>query len=234
MNAMKKGTTGQAKETNKDDAQVEKVVQGHPDPEIISSDEKMEEAIYGEIGDLAKTLNGMVGKIQTAESVIESVSTELPFGTDQLSDVNRKTEEATQKILDDTDKVNDNNDLMLVRLESLKATLFDESLQSQEKVKGDIQALCRLLSENKNTMFNMVGTLSFQDPAGQQIRKVTAMLELLQARVLKMVVTFGKKARGTEIPEARKEELLTELEYSSEGERIEQDLVDTVLSEYGF
>ena len=192
------------------------------------------EALYGEVGELAKYLNQIMGKLRSAESVMETVSEELPLGTDQLSEANRRTEEATAKILDDTEKVNDNHGEMAARLESLKATLFDEQLQEQEKVKADIKALCKLLEDNKQVMFNLVGTLSFQDPTGQQIRKVSAMLQALQARMLKMVITFGKKVRGNTVPEKREEELLSELEYSGTCEKIEQDLVDSVLKEYGF
>jgi len=191
-------------------------------------------SLFGEVGEMTKYLNEMVGKIQSAESVMESVSEELPLGTDQISEVTRKTEEATQKILDDTEKVSENNDLMTIQLESLKATLFDESLRSQEKVKADVKEICRLIEDNKQVMFNLVGTLSFQDPAGQQLRKVTHMLKALQSRMLKMVITFGKKVRGDVVPEKQEEALLTELEYSSEGEEIDQDLVDSVLKGYGF
>lgn len=199
-----------------------------------SGNDQSPASLYGEVGELAKDLNGMVGKFQAAGSEMESVSNELPFGTDELAEVGRKTEEATQKILDDADKVIDNNDLMSERLHSLKATLFDESIDAHDKVKGDIKALCELLDENKKTMFNLIGTLSFQDPAGQQLRKVTNMLKTLQARILKLIVNFGHTAGSSDVSEDRQEELLSELEYRSDGEAIEQDLVDSVLKEYGF
>lgn len=191
--------------------------------------------LYLEVGELAQYLNGMVGKLNSAGSLMESLSSELPFGTDELAEVGRKTEEATQKILDDSDKVIDNHERMSVHLDSLKAALLGEPIQEVEgKIKADIEILCQLLAENKATMFNLVGTLSFQDPAGQQLRKVTHMLKMLQSRVLKMVVGFGQSAGGTPVEQHRQKELMTELEYSSDGEALEQDLVDSVLKEYGF
>ncbi len=200
----------------------------------VSVADQTQAALYGEIGGLAKDLTGMVGKFHEAGSEMESVSNQLPFGTDELDEVSRKTEEATQKILDDSDKVIDNNDLMSERISSLKATLFDESIDAHEKVKEDIKALCLLLEENKKTMFNLVGTLSFQDPAGQQLRKVTNMLKSLQSRILKIVVNFGHTMGSVDVSEDRQEELLSELEYTTDGETLEQDLVDSVLKEYGF
>ncbi len=190
--------------------------------------------LYSEVGELAQYLNEIVGKIRSAGSMMESVSNQIPFGRDELSEVSRKTEEATQKILDDADKVIDNDDLMFERIASLKATLLDESLKSEIKVQEELKTLSSLLDDNKATMFNLVGTLSFQDPAGQQLRKVSTSLEQLRARILKMVVTFGRGAKRVKIAEAREEELLSGLEYSSEGDTLDQDLVDSVLKEYGF
>lgn len=205
-----------------------------PVENTTSNSDKNHAALYGEVGELAKDLTGIVGRFQAAGSEMESVSNELPFGTDELDEVSRKTEEATQKILDDSDKVIDNNDLMSERLHSLKATLFDESIDEHDKVKEDIKALCELLEDNKKTMFSLVGTLSFQDPAGQQLRRVTMMLKSLQSRILKIVVNFGHTLGSVEVSEDRQEELLSELEYSKNGETLEQDLVDSVLKEYGF
>lgn len=200
----------------------------------VSDELQNQSALYGEVGELAKDLSGMVGKFQVAGSEMESVSSQLPFGTDELAEVSRKTEEATQKILDDSDKVIDNNDLMSDRLHSLKATLFDESIDAHDKVKEDIKALCELLEANKKTMFNLVGTLSFQDPAGQQLRKVSNMLQGLQSRILKIIVNFGHTEGSVDVSEDRQEEFLSELEYSTDGDVLEQDLVDSVLKEYGF
>lgn len=198
------------------------------------TNKKIDEALFGEVGDLAKHLNGIYAKINSAESFLEDASAQLPMGTGQLSEVTRKTEEATQQILDDTEKILGNHDLMGTRLESLKATLFDESLDGLMMIKEDIKALSALLEDNKQVMFNLVTTLSFQDPAGQEIKKVESMLQGLQSRLLKMIITFGEKVKGNEVSEDRGEALLTKLEDSNKDERLNQDLVDTVLKEYGF
>ncbi len=204
-----------------------------PAPKAPLTDEKHLD-LYGEVGELAQCLNGIVGKLQSAGSMMESVSNQLPSGTDELLEVSRKTEEATQKILDDADVVIDNHDLMSARIESLNERLSSEALNGEIALKEDIAVLSGLLEENKKTMFHLVGTLSFQDPAGQQLRKVTAMLKSFQSRILKMVVTFGQQSSDARVDEDRQEELLSELEYSSDGEQLEQGLVDTVLKEYGF
>lgn len=184
--------------------------------------------------ELGQSLNEMLAKVRIAGSVMESVSSELHQGTDELKEVSRKTEEATTKILDDSEKVVENHALMSERIASIKAALFDESLKAEENIKADFKALNALLDENKATMLNLVGTLSFQDPAGQQMRKVSSMLKVFQSRLLKMVVTFGENGEGFVPDPELKETLLSELEYSSGGTALDQDLVDRVLKECGF
>ncbi|MBN4054178.1 protein phosphatase CheZ [Nitrospira defluvii] len=193
-----------------------------------------EEALYGEVGDLAKYISTMTSGVDSAESFMEDASAALPKGSSELLEVTRATEEATQQILDDTEKIIVNHELMAAKLESLKATLFGETLSAANEVKEDITALNTLIKHNKDVMFNLVATLSFQDPAGQQIKKVDAMLRNLQSRLLKLVVTFGKQTKGNEVAEKKTEALLSELGDSIEGKKLDQDLVDSVLKEYGF
>ncbi len=190
--------------------------------------------LYAEVGELALYLNKMVTKVRTAGSIMESVSSELHIGRDELQDVHRKTEEATTKILDDADKIVENHSLMSERIEDIQTALNHESPIEKENLEANLKHLTQLLDENKLTMMNLVGTLSFQDPAGQQLRKVNAMLKVFQSRLLKMVVTFGQNNPESDPGPEHKEALLSELEYSASGEKLDQQLVDRVLKEYGF
>lgn len=193
------------------------------------------DSLYEEVGDLAKYISALTQKVTSAESLMEDAFNDLPRGTDQLSEVGRKTEEATQHILDDTERLIGNHELMSTKLESLKATLFDENLQNAMTIKEDISALGTLLKNSKDVMFNLVGTLSFQDPAGQEIKKVEAMLKALQSRLLKLVIAFGKGKKNPSLSEHEEKQILSQLESpSNKGERLNQELVDSVLKAYGF
>jgi len=192
------------------------------------------EDLYEEVGDLAKYLSGVCSKIHTAEEFMDDAASDLPMGTDQLAEVAQKQEDATQEILDDTDKIIENDDQMEERLASLKAILFTENLDARDEIKEEVMALCQLVKANKNTMFSLTAKLSFQDSTGQQIKKVATMLNTLQSRLLKMVVTFGKKSdrkKKKKASEDRGDQLLEKL--NSE-EKMEQGLVDDVLAEFGF
>lgn len=194
----------------------------------------IEEDLYGEVGDLAKYLSGVCSKIRTAEDFMDDASGDLPMGTDQLSEVAKKQEEATQEILDDTDKIIENDDKMEERLASLRATLFSEDLGARNEVREDVMALCKLVEANRNVMFSLTAKLSFQDSTGQQIQKVATMLNTLQARLLKMVVTFGKQSdhkKAKKVTIDRGDQLLEKL---NNEDKMNQNLVDTVLTEFGF
>lgn len=204
---------------------------GHyPESSESSEHQALEEGMSTE----AASPNEMMAKVRIVGSVIEKVSSELHYGTDQLREISRKTEEATTKILDNSDEVVENHALMSDRIDSIKATLFDESLKAEEKIKSDLNALSNLLNENKRLMLNLVGNLSFQDPAEQQMRHVSSMLQVFQSRLLKMVVTFGENSTEAISDSELKETILNELEYASDGEALDQDLVDRVLREWGF
>ncbi len=203
-------------------------------PALNDEPSLLEEDLYGEVGDLAKYLSGVCSKIQTAEDFMDDAASDLPMGTDQLSEVAKKQEEATQDILDDTDKIIENGEQMEASLASLRATLFSEELSARAEIKEDVMALCKLVEANRNVMFSLTAKMSFQDSTGQQIQKVATMLNTLQSRLLKMVVTFGKKSdhkQAKKVTVDRGDQLLEKL---NEEDKMNQNLVDTVLSEFGF
>ncbi len=193
-----------------------------------------EAELYEEVVKLAHFLNEMISKIRTAGTVMESVSNEMNLGTDELTEVGRKTEEATEKILDDSEKVVENHTFMSDRINKIRTRILNEDSVVGEALAQDFEDLEHLLTENKSAMMDLVGTLSFQDPAGQQLRKVASMLKVFQSRILKMVVTFGQRDLESSSNEHNKKDLLDELEYSSDGKVLDQDLVDRVLKDYGF
>lgn len=192
------------------------------------------EDLYEEVGVLAKYLSGVCSKIRTAEDFMSDASSDLPMGTNELAKVAKKQEEATQGILDDTDKIIENDEKLEGLLTSLRSKLFSEELSARNEIKEEVMALCGLVENNKNIMFSLMAKLSFQDSTGQQIQKVADMMNILQSRLLKMVVTFGKKSerkQAKKVSVDRGDQLLEKL---NNEERMEQGLVDSVLAEFGF
>ncbi|MEK7306547.1 MAG: HAMP domain-containing protein, partial [Nitrospirota bacterium] len=73
---------------------------------------EIESDLYGELGELARYINITFKKLQTLEPNIKLSSEKIPMATSQLSDITRATEEATNRIMELTEKVLDNHDLI--------------------------------------------------------------------------------------------------------------------------
>ncbi|MFY9269194.1 MAG: protein phosphatase CheZ [Candidatus Manganitrophaceae bacterium] len=189
--------------------------------------------LYGELGDLAKDMNGMLSKFLSVEEEMRQASADIPVEADQLTGLRRFTEEATHKILGYTEKSMDHHDGMAERLERLKSLLPRRSGRVKEMQK-EVEALSLLVTEDKKVLMDLLMALEFQDLASQRLKKIAATLQEVQSRILKLVITFGAKVRGDKTEHDKEAHLLKRLETSSETETLNQGLVNDILKEFGF
>jgi chemotaxis protein CheZ len=188
--------------------------------------------LYEALGNIAKDLNQILMKQEIVESHIKSASEDLPLLSDQLSDVNRFTEEETHKILEYTEKVMDNHGLLGTKIREVQGVLNGNVFDPAE-VKGKLHMVGNVIDENNKILMNILTGLSFQDLAGQRMKRMDVILQDLQARILKLVVTYGMKKRDEETKGSKQRELLNELE-SSTGVKLAQVEVNDILKEFGF
>lgn len=187
---------------------------------------RVESELYGELGELARYINITFKKLQTLEPNIKLSSEKIPMATSQLSDITRATEEATNRIMELTEKVLDNHDLISSGIERVKG--------SDRLDKTNIGELDRLVSDNKNSLIEIITCLSFQDLTGQKINKIMVMMRDVESRILELIVTFGLKANNKEqgMDEVTSP-LLNELKRPVSDD-LKQDLVDDMLKRFGF
>jgi chemotaxis protein CheZ len=197
-----------------------------------SSHETIPDGLYGELGGLAKDLNNMLMRQEDVESQVKAASEDLPLLSNQLLDVNRFTEEETHKILEYTEKVLDNHALIAARLRETKIMLSGEPLDRPglERKLGEMSGL---VNENNKVLMDILTGLSFQDLAGQRMKRMDVILQDLQSRILRLVVTYGMEKRNEDKCVSKKRELLNELQ-SSTGVKLAQGEVNDILKEYGF
>lgn len=189
--------------------------------------------LYKEIGDLAKYLNEMFQTLQSAESDMQEASAQIPFGREQLSDVNQFTEEATHRILAYAEKAIGNQNLLVSSVEFLK-TMAASGSMDLVKTREHLDRISSLSGDNKKILVDIVFALGFQDLAAQRLRKIETALQEVQSRILKLIITFGIKVGSNTVTVDKQEAMLTELSESSKTERLEQGLVDDILKEFGF
>ncbi len=189
--------------------------------------------LYKELGDLAKHLNEIFRTLQSAELDIQEASAQIPFGREQLSDVTQFTEEATHRILGYAEKAIDNQNLLTPSVEFLKAMAASGSMDPV-KTREHLDRVSSLLGDNKKILVDIVFALEFQDLTAQRLRKIETAMQEVQSRILRLIITFGVKVGVNPVAVDKQEAMLTELSESSKTERLEQDLVDDILKEFGF
>lgn len=186
----------------------------------------IESDLYGELGELARYINMTFKKLQTLEPNIKLSSEKIPLAASQLSDITRATEEATNRIMELTEKVLDNHDLISSGIERVKC--------SNRLDKSNIGELDKLVSNNKESLIEIITCLSFQDLTGQKINKIMEMMREVESRILELIVTFGLKANSEKgnMDEVTSP-ILNELK-KPVSDDLKQDLVDDMLKKFGF
>lgn len=175
-------------------------------------------ALYGQIGELAKYINATIKKLQTVEPNIALATDKIPTASLQLSEITKATEEATHSIMGQVESVLDNQDLLLHHIEAIEKGV---------NLAKEVGELRQVTADNKDILLDIITGLSFQDLTGQKIKTIISLIEEIEKRIIHLIVTFGLKSK-TMVEEN------SPLKGFTDNTKIEQDLVDTILKEFGF
>ena len=137
------------------------------------------------------------------------------------------TEEGTHKVMAITEEMTEDREQMKKLVQSIP-TLSGEDLTSC------LQNITKLLNADETRLTNITVALGFQDIVAQRVAKLVTVLDEVQHKLLKLVVVFGlQNKKETAKKEGRGYEMLKQLE-ASKDTALKQDLVDDILSEFGF
>lgn len=182
--------------------------------------------LYGEIGELAKYVNEMLRKVGSAELSMGRTAEDIPKTSDQLDEIIRLTEEGTHRVMGHAEDVMNNQSILMRQIDAMK-----EGGNGQIE---EIDQMKKLVRENQKKMMDLFTSLEFQDIAGQRLQKVAMLMKEIQGRILKLVVAFGLESKETEGAEDKQKVLLKELDELTSSERLDQNLIDDILGEFGF
>lgn len=200
-----------------------------PGDEEISEDGLDEKrSIKTEMEELAKYVEVITKTIREMESPVTSTSDQLPQATSHLHDLAKMTEDGTHKVLGLTEELERNREVIQHHVEQLRANVAGRAVK-------DLDAILALVKADEGRLLNIHVALSFQDLVAQRVAKLVTILNEIQHKLLKLVVIFGiqqKKGGAGSSSEGRGYEMLRQLE-SSKTTALEQDLVDSIMSEYG-
>ena len=187
------------------------------------------ESISHELAELSKYVEVITSTIRELESPVTSTSDQLPQATAHLNDLATMTEEGAHKVLSLSEEIEKNRKTLQSGLNRLREEVGGDHTKS-------IDALLELVRRDEDRLLNIHVALSFQDLVAQRVAKLVMILNEVQHKLLKLVVVFGiqqKKDGEATKDGSRGYEMLRQLE-SSKTTALEQELVDEILSEYGF
>lgn len=209
------------------DRRIEAKVTG--DGEMPEKALDVERSINAELEELTKYIEVITKAIREMESPVTSTSEQLPQAASHLNDLAKMTEEGTHQVLSLTEELEQNREMVQQRLEQLRENVAGRAVK-------DIDAILEMVKGDKGHLMNIHVALSFQDLVAQRVAKLVVILNEIQHKLLKLVVIFGiqqKKDGNGPKAEGRGYEMLCQLE-KSKTTALQQDLVDTIMSEFGF
>ena len=188
--------------------------------------------LYTNLGELARYLDETMRKLSALEQPLTSSTGQLPKASDALADLTRMTEQGTHQVMELTDALLVSTRQLRAGLETIQIGL-SETGREHMGVMAQAAALMNLAAANQKTLMDIITALSFQDLAGQRVKKIVGILDEVQSRLLELVVVFGAKGAPKDGGPDRAEALLKELE-QTKTTAIKQDVVDDLLKEFGF
>lgn len=187
--------------------------------------------LYGELGELARSLESAMRKVSEIGAPLASDSAPLPQATAHLLDLNKMTEDGTLEVMRLAEIIQDTRARAAKELAAVVSTLETVDCHTLAARLG--KTASELAQDNKHLM-DIMTALSFQDLVAQRVKKLVTIIEDVQCKLVELVVVFGLKEESAS-PETQGKagEMLKQLE-ASKSTAIKQDLADELLSEFGF
>jgi chemotaxis protein CheZ len=186
--------------------------------------------LYGELGELTRYIENTMRQLRCVEAPVEETTAQLPQASEHLSDLAKLTEEGTHRVMELTEELQDNRTLVMQRVGEVTGQFSG----SQAGVQTDrMAAITALLLADEKRLMDIMTALSFQDLVAQRIKKIVAILDDVEHKLLQMVVVFGSNPEGAQGANGKADQMLKELE-ASRCTALKQDLVDDILGQFGF
>ncbi|MFO0775894.1 MAG: protein phosphatase CheZ [Nitrospiraceae bacterium] len=188
--------------------------------------------LYEELGTLARYIENTRSGFQNAQQPLEAASTQLPQAAAHLSDLRQLSEDATHKVMTQTEALEENAGKMGRTVKSVLTKLEQAGLTGP--LVDELRTLQTVLTDDEARRIEIFTALTFQDLLAQRINKLATVLTEVEHKLLELLVIFGSGSNGTaKVDEGKTGEMLKWLE-ASKTTALKQDLVDDVLNQLGF
>lgn len=187
--------------------------------------------LYEELGELARFVKDTMRTLSEASPQLTSTSAQLPAAASHLSDLKQMTEDGTLEVMRLTELIQDGHgqiakDLSAV-VEVLRAMDCKTLVERLEKVTS-------VLAQDDKYLTEIMTALSFQDLVAQRVKKLVAILNEVEGKLVELVVIFGLQQSGQAASDASLAgQLLKQLE-ESKTTAMKQKVADDILAQFGF
>lgn len=190
----------------------------------------------GEIGRLASFINQTMRNLQELDPSVGASSRRLPKMIGHLSEVVQETEQASLRVLDEIDRIAEEQAAMGRDLQQL-AVLLNEEWGKADRQNAALQTVARLREIHgrvQGRALEIMGAMEFQDITAQRIRKSMALITEIHDRLLRLLVLFNippDEKDGVDVD--GKWKAINEFATASASNAMNQEMADRVLAEFG-
>lgn len=187
--------------------------------------------LYEELGELARFVENAMTTISAASPQIMASSTQLPTAASHLSDLSKMTEDGTLEVMRLTEMIQDSHGLVAKDLAAVVEVLRAMDCTT---LTGRLEKVSSVLGQDDKYLTEIMTALSFQDLVAQRVKKLVAILNEVQGKLVELVVIFGLQQSGQAVSDANLAgQLLKQLE-ESKTTAMKQKVADDILAQFGF
>ncbi len=175
--------------------------------------------VEGELAELAKYIDKTRKSLQELHPSLSETKEKIPNASEQLKKITKETEQATLNIMNHTEILLDNRDIIEEKINEIMQNLEQDKID-KEKIINACKEIKNINEAERNRLINILEQLSFQDLTGQKINKIVSLVQEVEKRILRILVFFDLVKKET-ISEKEKEE-------EKEEKKIEQSTADKI------
>lgn len=188
-----------------------------------------------EIGQLAYYINQTIQNLQQLDPTVKGSSRQIPKASSELYEVVRTTEAATLKVLDETEKILEEQELAAKEIDCLRHLTGNHSTGGGS-MKEFFAALDHMAALNRSTLdraMAIINAMEFQDLTTQRIKFTLGLMEEVSRRLVSLLFLFKLQESSPNDPAVTRElEIIDQLQQDDHPFSSKQALVDQLLAEY--
>ncbi|MGE3977331.1 MAG: protein phosphatase CheZ [Nitrospira sp.] len=193
--------------------------------------QNQEHKLYDELGALARFVDQAMKAISAASPQIMSSSTQLPAAASHLSDLSRMTEEGALEVMRLTEMIQDNHGSIAKELSGIAEVLRAMDCAT---LAGRLGSVTSVLAQDGKCLTEIMTALSFQDLVAQRVKKLVAILDEVQGKLMELIVVFGLQESCKAARDAGTAGYLLKQLEESRTTAMKQKVADDILAQFGF